>query len=292
MSYAITLRRMTPQEAAFAVYGPDLDLALDCATPWERKLCGLRGISADDAASQVMPKSTIRSTAGFRQADYNNIVQAAANGNFVSFNPSGCSGVTPSGARIVSTVGGLALTGLSAGFAAAGVAASIAGPVTAGASLLVGLFTSLFNHHAQAVKREQQTVCASVPAASDSLKAIDQAVQAGTISPEQGIEALQNLLSGFQQTVAPIIKSDSSHCNAACIWVKQLSAIVLKKSSDYQDLAAEQSAAALPASSGATGTQGSAATATITGGQVSGLSNVPAWAWLAAAAGLIFVVSR
>jgi len=287
MSYTLQLRRMTPQEAAFAVWGPDIEGVSQRMTPRDFHRAGLRGMTADQAAQQVMPKSTVRSTAGFTQTVYNNLVQAAASGNFISFNPSGCSGQSPSGAKIVNTAGGLALTGLSTGFAVAGVAASIAAPITMGASLLVGLFGSIFAHHAQAVKIEQQTVCAAVPAASDSLKAIDQAVQAGTITPAQGIQALQSLLSAFSSQVAQIIKLDDSHCNAACVWVKQLQAIVLKKSSDYEDMQSVQQVAALPAASS------SAATAqTATGLASSDLSSIPTWGWLAAAAVLFLVVSR
>jgi hypothetical protein len=206
----------------------------------------LRGITAQQAAYQAMPQSSISSTAGFTQTVWNDIEAAAAKGNFTAFNPSGCSGIAPSGAKIVSVAGGLALTGLTTGLSIAQVATTIAAPLTAGASVLVGLFTMIFAHHAQKVQQEQQIVCASVPAASDSLTAIDQAVTSGTITPAQGITALQNLEQAFAQTVAPIIKMDSSHCNAACVWTKMLEAIVYKKSSDYQDLANAQAAAAAP----------------------------------------------
>ena len=290
MSHALTFRRMTAWDAAMAVYGCELEDAAINASPWERHITGLSGITADAAASQVMPKSAIRSTAGFTQTVYNNILQAAAAGNFLTFNPTQCSGISPSGAKIVNTAGGLALTGLSAGFAIAGVASAIAGPITAGASLLVGLFASILSHHAAAIAKERQVICAAVPAASDSLKAIYQAVAAGTITPQQGIDALSHLLESFQQAVAPIIKMDDSHCNAACVWVKQLTAIVLKKSSDFQDMAAAQAAAAQPISGSPTS---STAVAQLTG-QPSALraelSTVPTWAWIAAAAALFLVV--
>jgi hypothetical protein len=296
MNELITLRRMSPQEAANAVFGPELDLAIAQISPREARLAG---ITADEAAQQAMPKNTIRSTAGFTQTVYNNIVQAASQGNFATFNPTNCSGITPSGAKIVNTAGGLALTGLGTGFAVAGVASSIAAPITAGASLLVGLFGSIFSHHAAKVKQEQQTICAAVPAASDSLKAIDQAVKAGTITPDQGIQALQNLLSSFQQAVAPIIKMDSSHCNAACVWVKQLTAIVIKKSSDYQDMetvqaaaSSAQAAASQPITSAAGTPTGSAAAVASTGQLSSDLSSVPTWAWIAAAAGILLVLAK
>lgn len=272
MSYAIALRHMTPIEAANEVWTPQFHHFM-------------AGITADQAAQQAMPKSEIRSTAGFTQAVYNDIVNAASTGNFSSFNPTQCGGISPSGAKIVNTVGGLALTGLATGLAVAGVASAIAAPITMGASLLVGLFSSIFSHHAAAVAKERQVICASVPAASDSLKAIDQAVKAGTITPGQGIDALNNLLSSFQQTVAPIIKMDSSHCNAACVWVKQLEAIVIKKSSDYQDLETVAAAAAQPVSGSP-----SAAAVQNQGQLTQQLSSVPTWAWIAAAAGILLVM--
>lgn len=276
MSYALALRGVTPHSAALAVLRGGF-----------RRQLALGSITPQQAASEVMPTSTIRSTAGFTQQDFNNIVQAATIGNFVSFNPSGCSGIAPSGAKIVNTAGGLALTGLSTGLAVAGVASAIAAPVTFGASLLVGLFGSIFAHHAQAVRVEQQTVCAAVPAAADSLTAIDQAVKSGTITPSQAITALQSLQSSFEAQVAGIIKMSNSACNAACIWVKQLEAIVLKKSADYEDMQTMGQAAALPAVSGS-----AAAIQTTTGQISSDLATVPTWGWLAAAAVLFFVVTR
>lgn len=288
MSYTIQLRRMTPHEAVMAVYGPEImrGYTLGSMTPKQ-------------AADQVMP--VVKNVPGFNQGVYNNLLQAATSGNFVSFNPGGCSGITPSGAKIAQTAGGLALTGLNTGLALAAVPIPIAGPIIAGASLLVGLFTSIFAHHAAKVKQEQQIVCASVPAASDSLKAIDQAVQNGTITPSQGITALQALEDNFTQTVQPILKMNSSQCNAACVWIGQLKAIVLKKSSDYQDMQAVQQAAALPPASSsapASVVTGSSPTpssvirvGTITGTLAApGPANIPVWGWLAIAAGAFLVL--
>jgi len=252
----------------------------------------LRGMTAAQAAQAVMPQSQISSTAGFTQAVYNDIVAAAAAGNFQQFNPSGCSGISPTGAKIVNTASGLALSGLSVGLSLGTSLTAVAtAGITAGASVLVGLFVSIYAAHAAKVKQEQQVVCASVPAASDSLTAIDQAVHAGTITPAQGITALQNLQSAFQQNVASIIKMDSSHCNAACVWVKQLEAIVLKKSSDYQDMETAQASASLgtaaPSSGVTSATPGATASAV-----EQGISEMPWWAWAALAAGAFFLVAE
>lgn len=258
----------------------------------------LRGMTAAQAAQAVMPQSQISSTAGFTQTVYNDIVQAAQNGNFISFNPSGCSGISPTGARIVNTAGGLAISGLALGLSIGTTLTAVAtAGITAGASVLVGLFVSIYAAHAAKVKAEQQVVCASVPAASDSLVAIDQAVHAGTITPSQAITALQNLEQAFSQNVASIIKNDSSHCNAACVWVKQLEAIVLYKSSQYQDMETVATAAALGtstiAASPAAGasTPGATATPVAAAAAANIFSEMPMWAWLALGAGALLLVA-
>jgi len=223
-----------------------------------RRLHGLGSITADQAAQVAMPSSSISKTAGFTQTVYDDIVAAANNGNFTDFNPSGCSGIKASGATIGLTVGGAlalkfaAMTGPAAPFVALGGA-------------VAELFGAIFGHHAAAVAKERSVICAAVPAASDSLTAIDQAVQSGTLTPAQGISGLQNLLSSFTQTVQSILKSNSSQCNAACVWVKMLTAIVAKKSADYQDLAAAQ--AANPVGSALTQVESSL-----------GISGLPSWA--------------
>jgi len=194
----------------------------------------LGAITPDQAAQTAMPQSSISGKAGFTQAVYNGIVAAAQAGNFTNFNPSGCTGVKPSGATIALTTGGsLALsiapfTGPAAPFVAVGAG-------------LAELFGAIFAGHSAAVAKERQVECAAVPAASDSLTAIDQAVQAGTITPQQASTGLDNLLSQFTQQVSSITKMDSSQCNAACVWIKTLTAIVAEKKSQYADLAAAAS---------------------------------------------------
>jgi hypothetical protein len=272
----------------------------------------LRGITAQQAADSVMPTSEISGTAGFTQTVYNDIVQAAQNGNFTSFNPSGCSGISPSGAKIVNAAAGVGTAGASLGLVIAGVSGIATAGITTAISLLTGLFLSIYNHHAAAVAKEQQVVCASVPAASDSLTAIDQAVTSGTITPAQGIQALQSLEQAFSQNVQSIIKMSSGSCNAACVWVKQLEAIVAFKSAQYQDMETAATAAATgttAAASSATpapaaGTAAAAATPGATATMVfpttvaqaetdlgTTFVGLPLWMWLAGAAA-IFVVSE
>ncbi len=114
-----------------------------------------------------------------------------------------------------------------------------------GAAELAGvIFGAIFGHHAAAVGREQSVLCAAVPAANDSLQVIDQAVQAGQFTPQQGMTALDNLASGFQSAVSPILKMNNSQCNAACVMIMAVRAVVNAKKQQYQSLIAQQVAAA------------------------------------------------
>jgi len=115
----------------------------------------------------------------------------------------------------------------------AGAAAELAG-------LVFGL---IFGHHAAAVKKEQSVLCAAVPAANNSFQAIDQAVQGGQFTPQQGMTALDSLASGFQSAVSPILKMNDSQCNAACVMIMAVRAVVAAKKQQYQALAAQQVAA-------------------------------------------------
>lgn len=210
----------------------------------------LGAITADQAAQQAMPKNTIRSTAGFTQAVYNDIVNAAQTGEFTDYNAQAksCLGQpSNTGARtlsLVSSGSGLALQGaVQAGLIATG-------PATFGITIAIAgitaLFGTIFSHHAQAVAKENQILCASGPAANNYLQIIDQAVQSGKATPQEAVQALQSLLADYTSTVQPIIKNDSSHCNAACVELKELTAIVAFKSSVYQDMANAAAAATPP----------------------------------------------
>ena len=222
----------------------------------------LGAMTPDEAAQQAMPKSSIRSTPGFTQAVYDDIVSAAQSGQFQAFNPAGCQGVSTGGnIKIIQSAGGLALNGTSMGLSAAGIT-SVAGiplaPFTFGISAIIGLFPLFFAHHAAAVAKEQRIICAAVPAAQNYLQEIETAVQSGKATPEHGIQAMQSLLSDFQSTVAPIIKNDAHHCNAACVWVKELIAIVAYQNSVFADINAQQQAAAAAAKAPAQVTSGNA----------------------------------
>lgn len=148
----------------------------------------------------------------------------------------------PSNVQLAQVGSSLALTGINVAAALSpaisGAIGVALGPATMGISAIIGLFPMLFGHHAAAVKKEQSVLCAAVPAANNYLQIIDQAVQQGKATPQQAISALQSLVSDFQTQVASIMHS----CNAACVMLDELKAIVLVKQSQYQDLAATQPA--------------------------------------------------
>jgi hypothetical protein len=227
---------------------------LDCGCDGHDALLSgwfLGALTPDAAAQQAMPKSTIRGKAGFTQAVYDEIVNAASSGQFTDYNAQASSCVNPAShtaqtaLALVSTGSGLALQGavmsglVAAGPATFGITIAIAG--------ITALFSTIFNHHAQAVAKENRILCASGPAANNYLQIIEQAVQSGVATPQQGIEALQSLLADYSSTIRPIIKNNSSQCNAACVELKELTAIVAYKQSEYQDLATAAAQTLTPA---------------------------------------------
>lgn len=240
---------------------------------------GLGALTPEQAAKQAMP--TVKNTPGFTQEVFNNIVQAAQTGNFDIPLPASCSGQggAPSGARLaqVAAVGSGAATKI--GLMIPALATGPGAIIVAGIAAAINIFGALFAHHAQAVQKEQQAICASVPAAIDGLNAIEQAVSDGTISPSDGIAMLRNLQQQFLQTISGVTKNSSSACNAGCVWTKMLNAIVLQKTSQWQDMAA--------AASSTTATSGPGAVSS-----ASSVGTLPAWLPWAAAAGLLFFLSK
>jgi hypothetical protein len=246
-------------------------------------LGGYLGALTPDAATQTaMPTSTISKTAGFTQAVYNDILASVQAGQITINLPSGCGSTPPQGGlnnlKLASTASGLALTGASVGASIAGASAAVA-PFTLGISLaitgIVAIFSMILNHHAQAVAKEQAAECALVPAANNYLNIINQAVQNGTATPQQGIAALQSLLADFKSNINSIMKNNSSQCNAGCVIYKMLEAIVAYQTSVFQDMITQQTAA--PASP----------TASVTGAVTSSIASaaaatgIPSWLfWL------------
>lgn len=218
----------------------------------------LGAITPADAANQVFPTAKIRSGAGHNQSIWNSLQLAAQTGQMVgaggeiAYIPgtADCASAsgTPSGAqndlKLAQTGAGLALTGVSVGMMAAGTAAAIAAPITLGISIaittIVGILSTLINHHAAAVRKEQSILCSAVPAANNYLKIISQGVASGLVSPRDGIAALDSLLGDFESAVSGIRHgsdpTSSGECNAACVMQSELHAIVLLMQSQLQDI--------------------------------------------------------
>ncbi len=218
----------------------------------------LGALTPDEAAKQVFPNAPRSPNAGHNMETFNQIVASvrggrmtAGSGDYVPGTPScaAASGGGQSGnVKLAQTASGLALTGINiAALTSATVMAAVGGAVVLGAATmgigaLIGLFPMLFGHHAAAVRKEQSVLCSAVPAANNYLEIIDQAVRSGQATPQHGIEALNSLLNGFNSAVASIRHGSdptvSGECNAACVMATELHAIVLEKSSEYQDLIA------------------------------------------------------
>ena len=120
---------------------------------------------------------------------------------------------------------------------------AIAGPIGMVIGGIVGLFSALFAHHAQAVAAEQRNECAAIPAANNYLAVIWQAVSSGQQTPQQGQQALQSLLASFSAQVASSVQHNP--CNALCEYIVTLKAIVIYWSWAFGDMAT--AAAASPA---------------------------------------------
>lgn len=218
-----------------------------------RRLRGLGAMDPSAAAAKV-----IGSDSHVNASSKSAIAAAAAAGHMVgaageiayipgSVDCAAAQGV-PTGAqtdlKIAQTASGLALTGMNVGLMAAGQAL---GPLTAGISIavssIVGLFSTLVQHHAQAVKTEQTVLCSAVPAANNYLSIIAAAVSSGQATPEAGINALESLKGDFRSAVGSIYKD----CNAACVMNMELDAIILVMESQLQDMINAANAAPAPA---------------------------------------------
>lgn len=209
--------------------------------------------------------------------------------------------------QLAGKAGSLTLTSVTT----AGLVA--AGPATLGISLaiagIVGIFSTLLNHHAQAVTNEQDALCAAVPAANNYLKIISQGVASGQATPQDGIAALQSLSSDFDSAVSSIRKMSGGSCNAACMMTEGLRSIVAYMISGYQDMQAAQISAgastaltaptpaatstgpqtAAPVTSGSTMTLPVASTPAATSTLATVESDLPTW-WPIAAAALLGVL--
>lgn len=219
------------------------------ALPSGRFLLG--AITPEAAAESIFPRARIGKQPGHNQGVYDGLVSAAAAGYLNMPLPALCSGGRPPGMiapALINTASGVAMKFVGPAFGAGPI---VGGIVLAGA-LLTKVFGAILGHHAAAIKKEQSILCAAVPAANDALAMIDQVLAAGQATPQQAIDALDGVVSGFSQATSSIRKGSdpmsSGECNAACVWLSALRAVVARKKSQYQDLVVAQSqqAATLP----------------------------------------------
>jgi hypothetical protein len=231
-----------------------LGAAYRLSFPSDRFLLG--AITADQAARMIFPNPPASPNAGHNMATFDSIVAAAQSGFMSpSYEPGtgGCANVTL-GAKAIITSGGKQAAGvlLKIGAATGNPIVLAAGAAAEVASIV---FSAIFGHHAKAVAKERSILCAAVPAANATLAAVDSAIAAGQFSPQNGIDALNAMLAGFGQQVAAIQHgadpTAKGECNAACVMLSQLRAIVARKISIYQDMMAppvpaRSSAAAVP----------------------------------------------
>jgi len=169
---------------------------------------------------------------------------AALRAEQIPYDPAaaGCGATVPTGGAIKSLGFGETALTLSAGAIklaspaalAAGTTLSLAfGAATLGLGAALTVFTVIYSHHKKQVAKERQVLCAAVPAANESLRVIETAIQNGQIAPAQAIAYLDDLFNQAQGAFGAIIKSDATHCNAACVWRYCLAAIVARKKDRY-----------------------------------------------------------
>ncbi len=127
-------------------------------------------------------------------------------------NPGDCgtaSRVDLSNSQITGEVGG-AISGI----------ASMAGASLPGIGVAVQAIESIFAHHAQAVAKEQQTICSVLRVMNQVFRYYDQQVRSGEISPSTAYAGMQTYISQVTERLQTIYKV----CNSACVWIGVLQA--------------------------------------------------------------------
>lgn len=116
-----------------------------------------------------------------------------------------------SGAEITQGVGGIA----------SGIA-SLAGASLPGIGVAVQAISQIFEHHAQAVATEQQTICAVAGIINQVIPYYDNQVKIGVISPGTAKQGVQNFIAQVNGRLQSIYKK----CNASCVYMSFLQAHV------------------------------------------------------------------
>lgn len=216
-----------------------------------------------------------------------------------------CTGQTAPSMNLFQTASGISLSaaGATTGILAAtsvipAAAVPVVGWIVAGVGALIGLIDAIFQHHAQAVKRDLQFACSSWPAVNNAMAVIVKGVNDGNIKAADAAASLWHIYeqvmsaggaSGSESGPGGIPSggkaiNDSPYCNSNCEWSLILYAMILYWQAQFQAQAAQE--AAVAAESAAQTSQGGSQVPEVVAGAPadSGLSAVPAWGWLALAA--------
>jgi len=117
-----------------------------------------------------------------------------------------------SGSAASGVIGGLGAVGALTGAVTFGIGTAI--------TVAVGAIEEIFSNHAQAVKREQDTICSVANFFNPVVAKIDQAVRIGAISATQGMTFMRQICDQSIQGLSSIEKA----CNAACVYIGILKA--------------------------------------------------------------------
>lgn len=120
-------------------------------------------------------------------------------------------------ASLAAGAGSVAEAGLSTAANIAGAASGIASFASAalpGIGIAVQAITSIFQHHAQAVYTEQQTLCRIAGVVNQVIPYYDAQVRSGQVSPSTAYQGIQTFMAQVNAGLSTIEKQ----CNAACVY--------------------------------------------------------------------------
>ena len=103
---------------------------------------------------------------------------------------------------------------------------ALLGPITAGIGLIALPFMYIFMHHAQAVAKEQGTICGVAVGYNDFADAVEQALAQGKIGIQDALTALTQTIAQAQSMLDPV--AQTGPCNAGCGFKYALDALNLQ----------------------------------------------------------------
>jgi hypothetical protein len=123
-----------------------------------------------------------------------------------------------------------------------GITSGIVAGVALGVGAVVTIFSIIHAHHKAAVQRDIAAECSLVPAVNNAFQVIIQGVQNGTLTPQQGIDALAPIPDQFSAAAGPA-KNNHPFCNSVCEKLITVKAIVYYWTEKFRDMIATPSAA-------------------------------------------------